>query len=695
MSALRSGGSIGSPRERVDGRQKVTGAAPYAVEHTVGDAVYLHSVHATITRGRIRGIDSSAAAAQPGVLAVLSHENAPKLASDEDKELWILQSPEVSFRGQYVAAVIAESPEVAREAAALIRVEYDIEPHAAGFDPNSDDRYKPAHVNPEFETDTAEGDVAAACAAAPMLIDQIYRTPMEHNNPMEPHASTALWEPPMLTLYDSTQGVHPAREALCKVLGLELEQVRLIAPYVGGGFGSKGTAHANVVLAALAARVLEGRPVRYPLTRQQMYAVTGYRTPTVQRIRLGAERDGRLTAIAHEVVEQTSRIKEFAEQTAVCSRMMYQAPNRLTSHRLVGLDVPVPSWMRAPGECPGMFAPEVAMDELAIACGIDPVELRIRNEPEIDPESKLPYSSRNLVACLREGARRFGWSDRQPAPRARQTGEWLYGSGVASSTYPVHLMPGSKARVTRTDEGGYLVEIGAADIGTGSWTVLSQIAADALGVAFEDVSLEIGDTRLPKATVAGGSSGTNSWGTAIVHAAEAMRRQHGDDPPPGATAEGEGKPSDESERYAKHAFGAQFVEVKVNAYTGEIRATRMLGIFAAGRIVNPRTARSQFIGGMTMGLGMGLMEESVLDARSGHVVNHDLAEYHVPTNADVPKIEVDWIDEEDPHVNPAGTKGIGEIGIVGTAAALANAAHHATGIRVRELPITSDKLLRA
>jgi xanthine dehydrogenase YagR molybdenum-binding subunit len=339
-----------------------------------------------------------------------------------------------------------------------------------------------------------------------------------------------------------------------------------------------------------------------------------------------------------------------------------------------------------------MFAPEVAMDELAIECGIDPVELRILNEPDVEPESGLPFSSRNLVACLREGAERFGWGERDPEPRARREGDWLYGTGVASSTYPVHRMPGTSARITRTAD-GYLVEIGAADIGTGAWTILGQIAADALGADVDEVEVQIGDTLRPKASVAGGSSGTATWGTAIVRTAEKLRSEHGDEPAEGACVEAEAEENEDDEKFAMHAFGAQFAEVKVNAYTGEIRIPRMVGIFAAGRIVNPRTARSQFIGAMTMGIGMALMEESYLDPRSGHVVTHDLAEYHVPTNADIQSIEVDWITEEDKHVNPMGTKGIGEIGIVGAAAAIANAAFHATGMRIRDLPITSDKLL--
>ncbi|HEX3647377.1 MAG TPA: xanthine dehydrogenase family protein molybdopterin-binding subunit, partial [Pseudonocardiaceae bacterium] len=510
----------------------------------------------------------------------------------------------------------------------------------------------------------------------------------------EPHATVALWQPHddvPLTLWDSTQGVHPVRATMTEVFGLDEDRVRVVSPYVGGGFGSKGEAHAHVVLAVLAARALPGRPVKLALTRQQMFALTGYRTPTIQRVNLAADRSGTLAAVAMDVVEQTSRIKEFAEQTALPARMMYAAPHRRTTHRLAALDVPVPSWMRAPGECPGMFGPEVAMDELAVLLDMDPIELRVRNEPEVDPESGRPFSSRNLVACLRTGAERFGWAGRDPEPRQHRDGDWLVGSGVAASVYPVHRMPRSTALI-RYEDGRYFAEIGAADLGTGTWTALAQVAADALDVPVDRTEMRIGDTDYPFASVAGGSSGIATWGSAVVEAAAEFRRKFGNDPADGDAAEGSLQANPDEERYAMYAFGAQFAEARVHVRTGEIRVPRLYGMFAAGRIVNPRTARSQFIGGMTMGLSMALFEQSVLDPRFGHVVNHDFAEYHIATNADVPDVRADWLDEPDPHVNPLGTKGIGEIGIVGTAAAVANAVYHATGVRVRDLPITLDRV---
>ena len=692
--------SIGVPMDRIDGPAKVTGTAPYAFEHPLERPAYLYPVQATIVRGRVVAVDTTAATALDGVLVVLTHLNAPRLASDEDRELWVLQSDEVGFRGQFVGAVVAESPEIARQAAGLVRVDYDQHRHDALLSAGRADLYRPESIFDVYETDTASGDVEAAIAAAAVTVDETYRTPTEHNNPLEPHTTVAVWADGSLTLYDSTQGSHTTRAALAPVFGLDPQRIRVIAPHVGGGFGSKAFAHAHQVLAGLAAQAVPGRPVKFALTRQQLFALAGYRPPTIQRVRLGADAFGRLTAIAHDVVVQSSQIKEFTEPAAVATRTMYAAPNRRTTHRLAALDVPVPTWMRAPGEAPGMFALESAMDEMAIACGLDPIELRVRNEPDVDPESGLPYSSRNLLACLREGARRFGWERRDPTPRAQREAGWLVGTGVAASTFPVFRLSGSAATIrVRPDDRRCAVLIGAADIGTGTWTALTQIAADALEVPAEDVDLRIGDSALPAATVAGGSSGITCWGSAIVEAARRLRArlesEHGGTmPAEGLEVTAEMPDNPYVGQFAMHSFGAQFAEVRVHEHTGEVRVPRLLGIFAVGQVINPKTGRSQLLGGMTMGLSMALYEEGVLDPRFGLVVNHDLAEYHIATNADVGSIEVDWVGEEDPYVNPMGSKGIGEIGIVGTAAAIANAVHHATGVRVRDLPITLDKLLQ-
>lgn len=688
-------GAIGAPMERLEGRAKVTGTAPYAYEHSFEGALYLYPVLSTVARGRVRSVDPARAEAVEGVRVVLTPWNAPRLARTDDREFTILQDDEVFFRGQFVAAVVADGPEIARQAADLVVVDYEAHDHEV--DPSSPDRetYRPSADDTGVEPDTEQGDVEGELAAAMVRVDQTYRTPREYNNPMEPHTTVALWEedPDRLTLYDSTQGVHVVRGTIAEVLGLDPELVRVVSPHVGGGFGSKGSAHAHNVLAALAARALPGRPVKFALTRRHMFSLVGYRPDTRQRIRMGAAEDGRLGVLVHDVVGATSRAKEYAEMSGACTRMMYAAPARRTTHRLTPLDVPIPFWMRAPGEAPGMFALETAMDELSYACGVDPIELRVRNEPERDPETGLPWSGRNLVECLRRGAERFGWRDRDPELRARRDGDWWVGTGVASATYPRLTMPGSVAEIAHERDGSYTVSIGAADLGTGTWTALTQIAADALGCDTASVRLRIGDTDLPSASVAGGSSGTSSWGSAVVAAARAFREEHGNEPAVGARSRAGTPQNPDQERYALHSFGAHFAEVRVNADTGEVRVPRMLGVFSVGRIINPRTARSQFVGGMVMGLSMALHEEGVVDPRFGHVVNGDLAEYHVAANADVGLVEAEWLEESDPHVNALGAAGVGEIGIVGSAAAVVNAAFHATGRRVRELPLSPDRFL--
>jgi xanthine dehydrogenase YagR molybdenum-binding subunit len=675
------------PLDRIEGREKVTGAARYAYEQRTDDEVtYAAVVQSRIAKGRVLRINDEPARQIPGVLAVIWAENALELQGEG--ELAVMQSRQVSYWGQIVACVVAETLETARRAAELVEVAYEREPHDVKLRLDDPNLYTPEKVNPSFPSLTEEGDFDAAFAGAEVGVDATYGTPWEHNNPMEPHASIAQWEgDASLTVYDSTQGSSMARQTIAKTFGLETDQVRVISPHVGGGFGSKGTPRPVVITAAMAARLVR-RPVKLACTRQQMFALTGYRTPTIQRVRLAATGDGELAAIAHEVVEQTGTLQEFAEQTAVATRMMYAAENRRTGHKLAALDVPTPSWMRAPGECPGMYALESAMDELAHACRVDPIELRIRNEPEIDPETGHRFSSRNLVACLREGAERFGWADRPGPPGSRKEQGWLVGMGVAASTYPARRRP-SQARVRR-EPGGYVVEIAAADIGTGARTALTQIAAEALGVGTGQVRVEVGDSDLPFAMLAGGSMGTASWGSAVVKACRTLIASGDREASADTTPDIEG-----DEPLARHAFGAQFVEVRVNPRTGEIRVPRALGVFACGRIINPKLARSQFIGGMTMGLGMALMEEGVLDPNFGDVVNHDLAGYHVPTYADVGDLEATWIHEEDPHLNPMGSKGIGEIGIVGTAAAVGNAVFNATGCRLRQIPIRLAEVVEA
>ncbi|MFJ8825140.1 xanthine dehydrogenase family protein molybdopterin-binding subunit [Streptomyces sp. NPDC102467] len=688
--------ALGSPAGRREGPAKVTGTARYAAEHTPTGCAYAWPVPATVARGSVTGIDDAEALALPGVVAVLTHRNAPRLTEPDDATLGVLQDARVPHRGWYVALVVADTLETAREAAAAVRVTYAEEPFEVTLRADHPD----AHV-PEDEDGTSgehvRGDADAAFASAAVHVDVRYRVPPLHNHPMEPHAATANWQDGRLSVHDSSQGSTTVRDTLAALFALPKEQITVVSEHVGGGFGSKGTPRPHVVLAAMAARET-GRPVKLVLPRGQLAAVVGHRSPTLHRVRLAATADGTLTSVVHEVTGHTSRIKEFMETGAAATRVMYPSQHARTTHRVVPLDVPTPSWMRAPGEAPGMYALESAMDELAVALDIDPVELRLRNDTGTEPDSSKPFSSRHLAECLREGARRFGWSQRDPRPLSRAEGTVLIGSGVAAATYPTLASP-SRASAHAHPDGSFEIRVNATDIGTGARTVLAQVAADALGVPLDRVRTEIGDSDLPAAPLAGGSSGTASWGWA-VHAActrlaESLAERQGQPlPPEGISAKADTKgTADADSDYARHAFGAHFAEVGVDTVSGEVRVRRLLGVYAAGRILNPRTARSQFIGAMTMGLGMALTEGSTMDAAFGDFTEKDLAAYHVPAHADVPDIEAYWVDEDDPHINPMGSKGIGEIGIVGTAAAIGNAVHHATGVRLRELPLTPDRIL--
>ncbi|PPF85641.1 xanthine dehydrogenase [Subtercola sp. Z020] len=686
---------LGRPLARLEGREKVTGSARYAFESSPPGVLYAWIVQSTIANGTIREIDSGEALGMPGVRFVMTWQNALALNDAGDAELLVLQSRQISYRGQVVALVLAETLEQAREAAAQVSVTYDSEPADVSLSTTHPRLYAPAYTNAMFATDSVVGDVEAALGAAPVTIDATYSTPAAFNNPMEPHATVAEWHGDDLDLLDATQGTNWARETISAVFGLPPESVRIRSQHVGGGFGSKGPTRPNAVLAAMAARLV-GRPVKIAYTRQMMFGLSGYRSPTISHIRLAAEADGRLTAVSHEAFGQVSPIQEFVEQTAVPTRHMYAAPNRLTTHRVVALNLPTPSYMRGPGETPGLYALESGMDELAAALGIDPVELRILNEPAIDPESGEAFSSRNLVGCLRRGAERFGWSARDPRPAVRRDGRWLVGTGVAASIYPADVVP-STARITAYPNGRFELAVNATDIGTGARTVVMQIAADSLGVEASCIDVRIGDTALPAAAPAGASWGTASWGWAIMKAGAALLEAL--QTTPRIPDSGLSVLSDTAEevaamtKMARFAFGAQFVEARVDLESGEVTVPRMLGVFAAGRILNPRTARAQFVGGMTMGLSMALHEDAVVDANAADYANRDFASYHIAAHADVPDIDVEWLDEEDGNITPTGGKGVGEIGMVGTAAAVANAVWHATGIRVRDLPIHPDKLI--
>ncbi|MYW59773.1 MULTISPECIES: xanthine dehydrogenase family protein molybdopterin-binding subunit [unclassified Streptomyces] len=691
---------LGTGVPRREGRDKVTGAARYAAEFAPPGRLYAWPVPAIVAAGSVRSVDAAAALALPGVVDVLTARNTAPRAPADDPTLNVLQDDDVPHRGWFVALVVAETLEAARAGAQAVRVHYDTRPHDVTLTRDHRERYVPEEANGGHPAVRERGDAPGAFDAAPIRVDAAYDVPPLHNHPMEPHAATASWEDGHLTVHDSSQGSTTVRATLAQIFGLAEDRITVTSAHVGGGFGSKGTPRPHVVLAALAARHT-GRPVTLALPRRDLPAAVGHRAPTLHRVRLGADPDGILLSVEHTALTHTSRIKEFVEQAAVPARVMYGSPHSSTVHEVVPLDVASPSWMRAPGEAPGMYALESAMDELAERTGLDPVELRVLNDPADEPDSGRPFSSRHLVECLREGARRFGWEERDPRPGVRRDGPRLTGTGVAAATYPVLVSP-CRATATALPGGDYLVRVNATDIGTGARTVLGQIAADALGAPGDRVRVEIGDSDLPPAPLAGGSSGTASWGWAVHEACATLAGRLAGDPelpPEGLTAEADTAEAVEAgSPYARHAFGAHFAEVSVDTDTGEVRVVRAYGHFAAGRILNARTARSQFLGGMVMGIGMALTEQSTLDPAFGGFAERDLAAYHVPVSADIPAppaIEAGWLDEADPHLNPVGGKGIGEIGIVGMAAAVGNAARHATGVRFRSLPLTPDKVRAA
>jgi len=732
---------IGQPLDRVDGVLKVTGGAKYAYETGAsGKPAYGFIRGAAIGKGRVSAIDTSLAEKAPGVVMVMTHRNAP--AQPEfgppriDGPVFVRARPvlandRVAYFDQPVALVVAETFEAARAAASLIRIDYERDGGVFDLESHIADAYRPERINAGMATDTAVGNFDQAFADAPVKIDAQYRTPFENHCPMEPHATLASWSGDTLTLHTSTQTIANIRAGVAATLQIPPEKVRVVSPYVGGGFGSKLIPHAEAIFAALAAKRLQ-RPVKVALTRQQMFANAGHRPTMLQTVRLGADREGRLTAIAHDVLSSTARMEEFAEQTATPTRSLYAAPNRRTTHRLVRLDTHRGEWMRAPGEAPGLLAFECAMDELAEALKIDPIELRVRNEPDRDPERNVPYSTRNLIACMREGAQRFGWSQRSAMPASRREGRTLIGYGMAAAIRPNYFNAASA--MVRIDRNGQVVaQCDMTDIGTGTYTVLTQIAAETLGVPAATVIIQLGDSDFPRTPGSGGSWGAATSGSAVHAACTTLKqnileaaRQHERSPfkgvntdelrltdgqigtlqrrvpigdfvgmvaPDGFSGEGKVGTADFYKTYSQHSFGAHFAEVGVDCDSGEIRLRRMLGVFAAGRILNAKTARSQLIGGMVWGVGAALLEEGVIDKRYGQFINHDLAEYHVAVNADVPQVEAVLVEEYDDKANPLGSKGIGELGICGAGASVANAVYNATGIRVREFPITLDKLL--
>jgi xanthine dehydrogenase YagR molybdenum-binding subunit len=706
---------IGQPVSRVDGRQKVTGRARYAAEFDVPGQAHGAIVRSTVANGRIASIESAAAERAPGVVAVLTHRNAPRLAyrehrgavdPDVGERLHVLQDDRVSHQGQPIALVIAETLEQANYAATQVRVTFA--PETGTTDITRVEPVPPTQQKTDQgerkPSETRRGDPQEALAAAEVKVDYTYVIPRENHNPIEMHATIAAWDGDRLTLWDKTQWVHNVADEIAAVFGIAAENVRVVSPFVGGAFGSALRTWPHVTLATLGARVAK-RPVKVMLSRREMYYGVGYRPHTVQRVALGALRDGRLTAIVHEGYQETSTYEEFSEALLNASRFLHSCPNVYTRHRLAPMNVHTPTYMRAPGEASGVFALESAMDELAVALNVDPVELRLRSEPELDEFKKLPFSSRSTRECYRAAAERFGWSRRNREPRSMRNGRWLVGWGMAAATYPMNYAPAS-AMARLLPDGTAEVMSAASDMGPGTWTSMTQVAAEALGLPIERVKFTLGDTRLPRASVHGGSMTMASVGSAVQAACrkaredalarggandltEAMRRL-------GQPLEAsvDSKPGDASQRFSMHAFGAVFVEVAVDSDLGETRVRRIVGAYGAGRIVNPKTTRSQCIGGMIGGIGMALMEHAVVDARNGRVPNANFAEYAVPVHADAPPvIDVMFVEEHDPHVNPLGVKGVGEIAMVGVAPAIANAIYHATGKRIRQLPVTPDKLL--
>lgn len=711
---------IGKNVSRIDGRLKVTGAAKYAAEFPVKNIVYGFPVQSTIAAGRITEIDVREAEKSAGVLAVITHKNAPKLAprpaltpqNRSTRSVPVLQSDKIHQFGQYIGVVVAETYEQARHAARLVKVTYETEKPLVDFDENLSKAYKPPIINGNYPADTQTGDVETGLKAASATIEETYETPIEHHHPMETHSTIAAWEGEKLTVYDATQMVANPRTAIANTFQIPPENIRVLAPYIGGGFGSKIAAGGHIILAVMAAQITK-RPVKISITRQMMQTNVGLRQLNRQRMRLGAEKDGKLTAVAHETVSHTSVDEEFVEQTGVMTRMMYDASNTLVTHRVFPLNVEVPRWTRAPGEAPGSFALESAVDELAYKLKIDPIEFRIKNEPAKNPENGKPWASRSIVAAMQAGAKQFGWEKRKLEPRSYKQGRWLVGYGMAGvSRGAPYRETSARVKLTRTNgDVKALVELAATDIGTGSYTIIAQAAAESLGLPLEKISVLIGDSTLPPTPGSGGSWGAGSFTSAVYAACEKAKNDLQAKvkvdffkAPTVAElmtagelsefqAEATEKPSAEFNKYSHFSFGAAFCEVWVDELLGIVRVERFLMAAAAGRILNPKTAASQVIGGVVWGIGQALTEESKLDVRYGNFVTRTLADYHVPANLDVGKVEVLFVPEEDKIINRLGVKGIGELGNTSVAAAIANAIFNATGKRIRTLPITPDKLL--
>ena len=762
-----AGGVVGQPLSRVDGRAKVTGAAKYSAEYNNLPGT-VHAVLKTsdVARGRITGFDTSAAQKQPGVLAILTHQNIPRLAktpNDAEGKKAIgapmgfmpLTGDQIYYAGQPVAVVVADTLEHAQYAAALVKVQIIAEKPIASYEDLKAQLFDPEKVqNGKTEGHTKRGDARAAFAAAPVQLTHKYTHAINHHNPMEPGATTAHWEAPdRLTVYESTQGVTRTQKALSAMLGLSAEQVRVVTKYLGGGFGCKGSCWPHTVLTVQAAKAV-GRPVKLSLTRPQMFTSMGHREDQEQTLKIGATKDGKLTALIHEKTSTTSPWDNYSEPNSKIINLLYECPTFESTYQLARANVMTPTFMRAPGEAPGSFAIECSMDDLAEKLGIDPLEIRLRNYAEKDPSTGQQWSSKSLKQCYARGAELFGWSKRNPKAGATRDGKLLVGWGMATASYPVHNSQGT-ARARLYADGHAVVQSGATDLGTGTYTVITQVAADGLGLPMEKIRFELGDTKLPTAPNSGGSVAAGTVSSSVYLAVQDVwqklikvavldkksplfkakiadveakmgRLQLKDNPSKGegfadvmkradlsdiegngqgrygsgyedaqAAANADPTKKDEVGHHSMHSFGAHFCEVKVDPELGTVRVTRWVSVHAAGRILNAKTARSQIIGGSIFGIGCALMENTVRDQNLARYTNASLADYHIPTNADIPEMTVEFVDEHDPYINAMGVKGIGEISMVGVSAAVANAVAHATGRRVRDLPITPDKVLGA
>ncbi len=734
---------VGAPMSRVDGQLKVDGEAIFTAEYKVENVAYAALVYSTIAKGKITKIDATAAEKAIGVLAIITHENVPKMndpapldlsggsSGAANSDLPILRDANIHWNGQPVAVVVAETQEQAEQAAQLVDVEYETEDFDVSFDQLKANAETPPNVMGE-PSEVKIGDAEAALEKAEVKIDNIYRTPRYNHNAIEPHATIAVWgDDETLTIFEPSQMVYAVKNTLVKMFDLAEDKVRAIAPFVGGGFGGKGGMWWNTALCVAAAKAVN-RPVKLALSREGVFRVVGGRTPSEQRVALGARRDGKLSAFIHSGITATTTHNNFAEQFSFPARLLYASENFFIGQKVVFLDTVSNTFMRAPGESIGTFALESAIDELAFELKIDPIELRQINEPEKDPTKNTEFSMRNLKEAYRRGAEKFGW--KQSAPRSQRDGKWLVGQGVATACYPFYRFPG-KARVRISADGTATVQAAAHEMGMGTATVQIQHAAERLGLPIDKVSFQYGNSNLPESPMAGGSNQTASVVASVAAAVEKAHREllalastaadsplaglkyeqieardsglfSKEDASKGETyasilkragqshLEVEAKSANPTEimEYSIHSYGAQFCEVRVNEESGEVRVSRFLGSFDTGRILNPKTASSQFRGGIIMGIGLALTEETYFDERSGRIVNPSLAEYHVPVHLDVPPIEIIYNNIPDKHT-PLGAHGIGEIGITGVGAAIANAVFNATGKRIRELPITLDKLL--